>query len=314
MKSRLIAFFVLVGTTICFAQTDTTKVSFVSYWSKGDSYDFKVTKIKRQWKGESLTKNDTSSYIANFLVVDSTAKSYTIKWSFKTNLKEFNIPKELIGKFSKYQVTEVIYKTNELGQFLGIENWEEIGKMVKEMLNELVDALSKDKKADKEAIKSALAPVMNIYSSQQGIEQLVFSELRHFHFPFGVEYSVNEPIAYEDEVPNMAGGNPIRGDSKIYFEEVSFKDSWCVLIQEMRLNKEDTKEVINSLFKQMNLKNEEMSKAMAAAQFDIQDYNRYEYYYYPGIPSKIETKRESLVDIANEKGKRVDITRIELMD
>jgi hypothetical protein len=43
------------------------------------------------------------------------------------------------------------------------------------------------------------------------------------------------------------------------------------------------------------------------------DRRKFEYYYYPGIPLKIETKGESLVDINKGKGKRIDITRIELL-
>jgi hypothetical protein len=53
---------------------------------------------------------------------------------------------------------------------------------------------------------------------------------------------------------------------------------------------------------------------MKNAKFDIKDNNRFEYYYHPGIPVKIETHRESIIDMANEKGKRVDQTIIELLD
>lgn len=34
------------------AQTDTSAVPFVAYWAMGDSYHFKVTKTKQQWKFE----------------------------------------------------------------------------------------------------------------------------------------------------------------------------------------------------------------------------------------------------------------------
>jgi hypothetical protein len=64
----------------------------------------------------------------------------------------------------------------------------------------------------------------------------------------------------------------------------------------------------------MGLGDKEMKEAMKNAKFDIKDNNRFEYYYHPGIPVKIETHRESIIDMANEKGKRVDQTIIELLD
>ena len=50
-----------------FAQVDTTKVSFIAYWSVGDVYKYEVSKYKKQWRGEDLIKNDYSKYLANMI-------------------------------------------------------------------------------------------------------------------------------------------------------------------------------------------------------------------------------------------------------
>ena len=310
MKLKFTVLITLLFYGFSLAQTDTTTVPFVSYWSKGDFYNFKVTKIKKQWREGVLSKNDSSSYVVNFEVIDSTATSYRIKWTYKTNLNEFGIPPALIPQFSAYETTEVIYKTSELGEFVAIENWEEIAKMMKSIFTELIDFVAKENGISKESVEQMMKPVKDIYETQQGIEQVAFKELQFFHFPFGVEYSVNEPILYEEELPNMFGGKAIRGDSKLYFETVNVEDAHCVLIQEMQLNPEDTRNLITALFKQMQISNNDMEAKMKTAQFDIKDYNRFEYYYDPGIPIKVETNRESIIKIAGENGKRVDIIRI----
>ena len=314
MKIKFTGLIILFAYVTCFSQIDTTAVPFVAYWSKGDSYNFKITKIKQKFTKGNLTQNDSSSYIANFLVIDSTATNYKIKWSYKTNLSNFNIPPKSADKFSKYQITEVIYTTSELGEFLGIENWEEVAGMTKELFSDLIETLADGDDSKKKDLTKTMQPVLKIYESKQGVEQLVFKEIQYFHFPFGLEYNVTEPIIYEDQLPNMFGGKPIRGNAKIYFDSVDFENSFCVLIQEMELNPEDTKDIILTLFKRMKLNNKEMKKAMKEAQFDIRDYNKYEYYYYPGVPLKIETKRESLMDMNEEKAKRIEITRIELLN
>ncbi len=304
----------VVGQEESTTEQDTTGVPFVAYWEIGDSYNFQVTKIRRQWKEGISTKNDSSSQVVNFLVLDSTATSYKIKWSTKTDLSEFNIPLELTESMSKYSVTDVIYTTTELGEFVGIENWEEISDMMQNLLTDMMVLIAEDGDVDMATLKGAMQPVQNLYSSKAGLEKLVFKELNFMHFPFGLEYDLNNVIEYEDLLPNMLGGDPIRGDARLYIEDVDFENSFATLKQEMNLNPEDTKRIITSLFKQMNLNNEEFDEALASAEFDIRDNNSYSFYFNPGVPYIIETNRETVMKLGPEDGKRVDILRIELVE
>ncbi len=304
---------ILLSYLRCFSQGDTTVVPFVSYWSIGDRYDFQVTKVKQQWKNGQLVKNDSSSYITNFRIIDSTENSYKISWSYKINLNEFNLTKKLYDLFSNYQLTELIYVTDELGEFVEIENWKEVSELMIGLIDQISNSLSEKESENQVDVKQVMQPFYDIYASKDGIEQLVFKELHYFHFPFGLEYSVTEPIEYKEQLPNILGGDPIRGDAKLYFETVDFENEHCVLIQEMQLNPDDTKSTLTTLFEQMGLKDQEMEDVLSTAKLDITDYNRYEYFYYPGIPIKIETRRESIIDIAKEKGKRIDRVIIELI-
>lgn len=321
MNKYLNLILVLIFTTPLFSQVDTTKVAFVAYWSIGDSYDFKVSKTKQQWKEGKLTIDQKQEYIANFSVIDSTENSYTINWSYDNDIgSTYKIPEELLENFSKYKLTEIKYKTSEVGAFLEILNWKEVGEIMNNMFDDIVQVLGeKDKKIQK-TLKTALESFRQIYSSKQGIEQLVMKELQSFHFPMGLEYNITEPIVYDEEIPNMFGGKPINANSKLYFENVDFEESFCTVKKEMSLNPNDTKEMLKQVFTQMMLKpnglkldDKGMEKALQTAVFKIEDRNIYEYYYNPGIPHRIETTRESIIDIDKEKGKRIDKTIIELI-
>ena len=94
MKILLLLCPLLISFHCCLAQEapDTTAVPFVAYWAIGDSYNFRITKIKKKWINKKQVRDDSSSYIANFQVLDSTENGYTIQWSFKTNLGDFDIP------------------------------------------------------------------------------------------------------------------------------------------------------------------------------------------------------------------------------
>lgn len=314
MKNYFSLLFLLFLTFSSFSQIDTTKVSFVAYWSVGDSYDFKVSKIKQQWKEGALTKDEERSYIANFTVIDSTANSYTISWSFENDLgSSYEIPEALMEKFSKYQLTEIRYKTSELGDFIEILNWKEVGEIMNNMFDDIIEVLGDKDEKKKDELKTAMLPLKQIFSSQQGIEELVVKELHYFHFPMGLEYDITEPLVYEDELANMFGGDPIKADAKIYFEDVDFEEGFCVVRQEMNLNPENTREILKQFFVKMDLDEKEMEKALATAVIQVEDNNTYEYYFYPGIPHRIETVRESIIEIGKEKGRRIDKTLIELL-
>ncbi len=129
----------------------------------------------------------------------------------------------------------------------------------------------------------------------------------------GVEFDITEPMFYDEELPNMFGGKPIKAKAKLYFENVDFNKSFCTVKQEMSLDPHDTKEILKQVFKKMNLDDKGMKKALKTSVFKINDRNTYEYYYNPGIPHKIEAIRESIFDINKEKGKRIDKTIIELI-
>ena len=112
----------------------------------------------------------------------------------------------------------------------------------------------------------------------------------------------------------MLGGRPIKAKAKLYFENVDFEESFCVIKQELSLDPKDTKDLLKQFFKQMKLGNKEMKKALETAVLQIEDKNVYEYYYNPGIPHRIETIRETIIDIDKAKVKNIDKTIIELID
>ena len=312
---RIIAtLFLVVGYFAGFSQTDTTFVPFVSYWAKGDSYNFKITKINQQWESDEIVKDDTSSYLANFLVLDSTETSYTIQWSYKNQLSDYNIPEDLMDRFAQYENIDVIYKTSEVGDFTGIENWEEISISMRGMFGELIDFMVETNDIDRATFESQMAPMIQVFESKQGIEQIVFKELYFMHFLFGLQYSVEEPIKYEEFLPNLFGGDPIKGDSKLYVEEVDFENDYCVMRKEMRLDPTDSKNMIIDFFKKMGVEDKEMKKAMKKAKMEINDAHRFEYYFYPGVPISIEAKRQTNLEMGPTKVRKIEKTILELVD
>lgn len=314
MKFSLTGALFLISSMYCFSQADTTKVSLIAYWSKGDSYDFKITKIQQQSRGDSLLKNDSTSYVTNFEVLDSTESSYRIKWKFKTDLTgNFNIPPKLLDRFSKYEMTEVIYKTDELGSFEAIENWEEISKIMTGMFSDLIEVMGEEAKVDTAVFRKKMQPFIHAYQSKEAIEQIVFKELIYLHFPFGVEYSLNKPLFYEELLPNLFGGPPLRSEVKLSLDYIDPENFYCIITQDMKVNPDDTRGMMQGILTGM-FDSTTAASSVQSATFDLSDYNRYEYFYDFGLPWKIEYKRQLLIGMEKEQIKRIEILRIESLD
>lgn len=316
MRSILITASILFSILASYSQKDTSKIPFIAYWAKGDVYSFKVSKINQVWKQDSLTKNDTTQYLGRFEVIDSTDKTYKIKWSYQLELiNTLVFQPELADRFSNYGDIEVIYLTNQNGEFTGIENWLEVSDYVKKIFTDIIEVLvNNGDTLIKQQLEQVFQPLMAGYSSKEGLERFILKELNLFHFPFGLEYTVADTLFYEESLPNLFGGEPIKGDGMIYFEEVDFKNYYCILVQEITLNEEDTRKLMIDALTKMGLKGDDLVEEMKGSRIDMRDYNFYEYYYDPGIPIYIETIRTIHILSEKEKMKRIDKTIIEWMD
>ena len=113
---RTFLYLLLVVCFSVYSQTDSTKLTFVAYWEVGDSYNFKISKSKKEWRDQELIKNDSSQYIANFKVLEATATSYTIQWSYtdqivdtyqKKALQLFDNNETLLELFKKMNFQKV---------------------------------------------------------------------------------------------------------------------------------------------------------------------------------------------------------------
>ncbi len=296
------------------SEEEDSKISFVAYWSVGDSYDYKVFKTTQQWSDDKLVKDQHNNYTAKFTVLEETDSSYIIKWTYETNLgNNYDIPEVYNDKLSKYNISEIIYKTSELGEFIEILNWNEISEFMNTLFDEMILLMADDDEVKKKALISALLPIKQIYSSREGLEQLAFKELQYLHFPLGLEFDVNEPMTYDDELPNMFGGEPISAIANIMFDYIDYEEKYCSLKHEISIDPNGTKEFLRQFFIQMKFDENEINKALETAVIRIDDRNTFDYFYYPGIPDKIETIRESIFDFNNRIVKRIDKINIEMI-
>ena len=313
-----LTFTTLLLIAFCFstnAQTSSVNIPFVAYWSKGDIYKFNVSKIKER-ASDGETTSDTTAYEATFEVLDSTDKSYRIKWSYKYDMSSMvNLPKETAYLIQQYKDIDVIYNTNEYGQFVGVENWEEIAGAMNAFFQDVFKRLLEDKtEEEKKSFNKTLTPIVQQFQTKEGVENYVVSELLFFHYLFGIEFVSDEVLSFEEEYPNLFGGKPLSGEAQIEVKSVDADKEHCVITYTGAVNPEDAKDMIWKVFKKMGLRGKEMKNALKDAKLDISDNHRFEFYYYPGVPIEIETKRTVYLKMEKTVVKRVDRTIIQLIE
>ena len=70
------------------------------------------------------------------------------------------------------------------GQFVGIENWEELSNAFIGLFDQLIAAEVAKGQVDSVKFSTIMEPLVKAFSSRQGIESILLKELPFFHFPF----------------------------------------------------------------------------------------------------------------------------------
>ena len=274
------------------AQADTTQYPFVAYWSKGDTYTFEVSKIKLSYKQDSLVKSDTTSYNSVFEVVDSTAEGYLIRYTFGDGFQSTEVTApEITRALDGFDLSAITYTTNETGQFVALENWEEFARAMQAAFDEVIAQKVKEGGMDTSLFRQLMAPMVSAFTTEAGILNKVVSELQHLHIFYGYAYALGDTLRYEDSFANMYGGTPFPVNSELYVERASWSDNFVVM---RHLN--TLAPTGNDLFREtMGLVYPALLEKDPAAfdgmSMDIRDDNWYAFYYNPGIPAKIENDR-----------------------
>ncbi|MDQ3101809.1 MAG: hypothetical protein M3R08_10520 [Bacteroidota bacterium] len=291
-------------------QSEDHGIPFVAYWNMGDEYQFNVEKRLEQWKDGKITKNEVSRYKATFKIIDSTATSYIVHWSYNLDLgKDHGIDPSIVERSSKFNELEYQYRTDELGAFVELLNWEEVSNAMKDLVTQMIDAVGEDDLAKREKVQGMLEPMLPLFSSKDAIENLAMKEVQLIHYPFGVEFSTTDPLEYDEALPNLFGGDPIKARSKVSVSSVDRNEMRCVLQHQMSIDPKEMKKIMNQALQKLELN----AKEMESGKYNVRDENTFDYLYETGVPVKIVADRETIMSFGKIDGKRIDRTSIELI-
>jgi len=294
-------------------QNDT--IGIVAYWAKGEVFKYQVKKSTKVWRSGELSQQKTSDYQAKFKVLDSTATYYRIEWTYELDPRKFfDIPVKAQNFLDKLAKMKVIYRTSELGEFQKVENWQEVYKLLLEMSEDIIQLYENKWSASKKAaLKTRLKSFLTAYNSPKGVASLLLKELQLLHFAFGGAFIKDQPVVYEDQLPNMMGGKPLKANAKLWISEVDTTTQQCVLRHQMHINPQSAKTFILEVLQKMGATGDKLKQELGQAKFEINDNNHLKYNYVLGVPIQISTHRVAHIDLGASKNRREDRVMVRLM-
>jgi hypothetical protein len=287
-------------------------VQIAAYWKAGNYYDFKITKVKSNWQSGKQIQNDSLQYTARFAVVNADTSSYFISWTFRNPYFDaFGLPEASHKKFPQYEKVIIFYKTDKYGAFAGIENWRDIAQMMSELLKESIHVKNADTTSGIIEAKKAMEPLIALYGTQRGVEQLVFKELSMLHFPLGKQYTRGKFYNYTEKIPVMRNTGPVTGNGIFFIRKDNRKEQRCELVQRMKILPDTASNYLEGYFTKIGMRKEAIPAAIKSSKLEVSDNNIFDYLYYPGIPVKITVSRETVIKVLDDNIRQLDETFIE---
>lgn len=191
----------------------------VGYWDMNESLTYVVYNQSVRTQGTDTLSNEYTRYEVDVTIVDSTENSYTIKWHYRDYFIETD--NEVMKRLSSiFEDMSVLIRTDELGTFQEIINWEDIKTF---ML--ITTALLREEFKEIPNMDQFIAHYEALFSTKEAIENSAIDEIHQFYFFHGLKYKLLEEINSQLKIENRFGGEPFNADITFWLDEINFDDN-----------------------------------------------------------------------------------------
>jgi hypothetical protein len=242
-------------------------VQVIAYWSKNETQSYKFDHTKFRIKGNDTTTAGNTSYKVDVTVLDSTASSYTIQWKYRDYTIENKKNDATIAALAKiYDGLTVKFKTDELGTFTELLNWEDIKKHNYKALElfkkELNPTLS----------QTVTKTLLDKYSTKEAIMAYSLKDISLFHGFFGIAAKQGKLIEEKVQQEQPFGNTPINSLITIAVEDIDFEEGTYIVKYWEDFENEGIKTLLKDLFAEMladykNENKEEILKSLEAEDY-----------------------------------------------
>lgn len=319
MRKLILAVLLLFAATRLFAQRDS--LGTASHWKKTDIRSYKVTKVTARRNDTGGMISDSLSYTFRFVILDSTATGYRIKWDFDdTPLSDEMNEDEYEDMNNQYGDLQLIYTTDKKGKFKAVENWQDISRYFNLYYDIKLTELDNTDSTGVNYYNNLKAGI----TTQEGVESMLFNEMRLFHTPYAYKMALGDTLKYDvqkriEPIDELASGH-----TKCYLEQT---DKQKHKLRFDLINKIDTAEACKKLRAVVkryieslpeNTAEEKKDKADgllhgSALKYENTDQLTFDFNSQTGLPSKLYYKQIIEFDLYVENSDTVKEVIIEML-
>jgi len=173
----------------------------VAHWKKGEKKVFSILQtrhIRETGKPPSLFR---LLYEARVTVLDSAADGYTLQWVFHLP-PEFRQSYPLSGdSLPVYEGLKMIYRTDPLGAFTGLLNWQEVREAYLKLAGLSQPGAGRP--------DDSLSHTEQVFGTRQAVEANLIREIRLYHRPYGRRWPAAQASQERSELPNPWSDTPL---------------------------------------------------------------------------------------------------------
>jgi hypothetical protein len=208
-----------------FSQTNAKdeSVDIVGYWNLNEKLNYTIDNRRYKITSNDSAKTEYYKYSVELFVKDSASKSYQFEWVYSRF--ETNIENKVLQKLKQInEGLKVKVITTEIGQFVGIANYEEIKQKVKPLFS-AIKAEFKDTPGASQLIKEHEA----YYNSKDALENVAFKDIHQYYTFYGETYKVNLDVKGKAMLRNNFGGDPLNASLLVKLSEIDKEDKTNVI-------------------------------------------------------------------------------------
>lgn len=223
-------------------------VQTVAYWKADETYDFSASYVKTKVKGtDTITELDLK-YKVKIHILKETDSSYTVEWLYHDyEVKSGGPAAQILSHLS--DSVNVVFTTNELGEFQQIENMDALLKFYEGGFNSLEENMPEI--TQNMSIASLRANYSNpVYIQNNSIRDLLFYYAFH-----GGKYDLKEEYNGVLETSNNLGGKPFSTDIENWLSEIDTENNTYVMRSRRAINPEQLRKATYEYLKENAEKN-----------------------------------------------------------
>lgn len=294
--------------TMLRAQEEVAEFPVIAYWSTGDAFFYEITKSSSRWENGERLRHDSSTYTALFEVLDSTENSYELAWTPQAqnaSMSNWQLPDSIINRLqqSSDAAFYVAYSTDELGSLNQIHNISDIRMALLKRFAIIEDMLPEQESRD--AFQKALAPMKQLYLTDEGIQELVLQELVYFHFLYGIGLDQGETYTYEELIPNPFGKEPLKAQGQFWIASVDTLTGRLLVVCEVETNPgRSSQQLMVEILKTIAPEQKVTKKQFKNLSLVIKNRIEMEFYYGYYLPHEIRAERNTI--LSDKKSVKID--------